>query len=152
MGKKEERLSAIRRIVNEEMIGSQEDLIARLSSRGIAVTQSTLSRDFKELNISKMPHGQGYIYVLSDQMSNIPYKGTSKIEDAVVSLTFSGNIGVLTTKAGYASAVSVIVDGYKLREILGTVAGDNVVIIVMNEGYDRNRMAEQFREIFPMLA
>ena len=56
MGNKLTRLNAIKRIVSDELIGSQEELLERLTSLGISATQSTLSRDFKEINISKMPH------------------------------------------------------------------------------------------------
>ena len=62
MTHKQERLSIIKRIINEELIGSQEELIKLLAAQGIKATQSTLSRDFKEINISKMPHpDKGYI-------------------------------------------------------------------------------------------
>ena len=67
MGKKSERLNIIKRIIAEELIGSQEELIKHLERYGVHATQSTLSRDFKEINISKMPHPEkGYIYDLPD--------------------------------------------------------------------------------------
>ena len=56
MGNKTERLNLIKRIIADELIGSQEELIKRLADYGVQATQSTLSRDFKEINISKMPH------------------------------------------------------------------------------------------------
>ena len=62
MRNKTERLNLIRRIIGEELISSQEELIKRLAEHGVHATQSTLSRDFKEVNISKMPHpDKGYI-------------------------------------------------------------------------------------------
>ena len=70
MGNKRERTDIIRRIISEEQIGSQEELMKRLETHGVNVTQSTLSRDFKSLNISKIPHPEkGYVYVLNDEIA-----------------------------------------------------------------------------------
>lgn len=152
MGHKSERLNLIRRIVGEELIGSQEELIKRLAEHGVQATQSTLSRDFKEINISKMPHPEkGYIYVLSEKLGSEVVANTANLGDAVVGIKFSHNIAVVSTKSGYASAVSVVIDGRKSKDILGTVAGDNNIIMILREGADRATIFEQMCAVFPTL-
>lgn len=152
MGKKSERLTLIKRIITEEMIGSQEELIKSLSKKGISATQSTLSRDFKEINISKMPHPEkGYIYVLAEHIASHQELGTSNLGDAIVGIKFSGNMGVIVTKSGYANAIAVIVDGRKSPEILGTVAGDNTIIMVLREGTTHAAVLNALRNAFPSL-
>lgn len=150
MGKKSERLSLIKQIISEELIGSQEELIKSLEKHGVKATQSTLSRDFKEINISKTPHPEkGYIYILAEHIASHSETGTSNLGDAIISLKFSGNIGVITTKSGYASAISVIVDSRKSQNILGTVAGDNVIMMVLREGVTREDIIDMLQKAFP---
>jgi transcriptional regulator of arginine metabolism len=152
MGNKVERLNLIKRIVGEELIGSQEDLIKRLADYGVQATQSTLSRDFKEINISKMPHpDKGYIYVLSEKFGSEVVANTANLSDAVLSIKFSHNIAVLATKSGYASAISVIIDSRKNRDILGTVAGDNNIIMILREGAAHAEVLEHMCLLFPAL-
>ena len=152
MGNKTERLNLIRRIVSEELVCSQDDLIQRLAEFGVQATQSTLSRDFKEINISKMPHpDKGYIYVLSEKLGSEVVANTANIADAVLSIKFSHNIAVLSTKSGYASAISVVIDGRKCRDILGTVAGDNNIIMILREDATHEAVLEQMSNIFPAL-
>ena len=153
MGNKSERLSLIRRIIEEDLIGSQEELIKRLAEHGVHATQSTLSRDFKEINISKMPHhSKGYIYVLSDVLGNDAIANTSNIGEAVLDIKFSHNIAVIFTKSGYASAISTIIDSHKSKEILGTVAGDNNIIIILSESATHENILAQMQQLFPTLA
>jgi transcriptional regulator of arginine metabolism len=152
MGNKVDRLNLIKRIVGEELIGSQEELIARLAEFGIQATQSTLSRDFKEINISKTPHPEkGYIYVLSERLGSGIVANTANLADAVLSIKFSHNIAVLATKSGYASAVSVVVDSRKSKDIIGTVAGDNNIIMILREGATHEQVLEQMATLFPTL-
>jgi transcriptional regulator of arginine metabolism len=152
MNQKTQRLATIRKIIRSEMIGSQEELIARLDECGIKITQSTLSRDLKFMNVAKVPHkNKGYIYVLpnaAQHESNI----SSNISDNITSLTVSGNLGVLKTKSGYASAISVPIDNIDCPAILGTIAGDNTVLIVLREDANRNQVVEALLHIFPMMS
>ena len=128
MNQKTQRLATIRKIIRNELIGSQDELIARLAENGIIITQSTLSRDLKFMNVAKVPHkNQGYIYVLPNTVGH-EVSVSSTISDNILSLTFSGNLGVLKTKSGYASAISVPIDNLDSPDILGTIAGDNTEI------------------------
>jgi transcriptional regulator of arginine metabolism len=153
MGKKSERLSIIKRIIAEELIGSQEELIQHLEKRGIHATQSTLSRDFKEINISKMPHPEkGYIYVSAENIVSRSEFGTSNLGDAIMGVKFSGNMGVIITKSGYANAIGVIVDSRKSPYILGTVAGDNTIIMVLREDASHKLIMDVLISAFPELS
>ena len=153
MGNKTERLNLIKRIVGEELIGSQEDLINRLAEHGVHATQSTLSRDFKEVNISKMPHpDKGYIYVLSEKLGGEIVTNTANLGDAVLDIRFSHNIAVVSTKSGYASAVSVIIDARKSKDIIGTVAGDNNIIVILHQEATHEDVLAQMQQLFPSLA
>ena len=153
MRNKTERLNLIRRIVGEELISSQEELIKRLSEHGVHATQSTLSRDFKEVNISKMPHpDKGYIYVLSEKLGSEIVTNTANLGDAVLDIRFSHNIVVISTKSGYASAVSVIIDARKSKDIIGTVAGDNNIIVILHQEATHEDVLAQMQQLFPSLA
>ena len=152
MGNKVERLNLIRRIVNEELIGSQEDLIKRLAEYGIQATQSTLSRDFKEINISKMPHhDKGYIYVLSEKIGSEVVANVANIGVAVLHIKFSHNIAVVATNPGYASAISVIIDASKSKDIIGSVAGDNNIILILHEEATHEAVLAQMQQLFPTM-
>ena len=152
MGNKTERLNLIRRIVGEELIGSQEELIKRLADYGVQATQSTLSRDFKEVNISKMPHhSKGYIYVLSEKLGSEIAANIANLGDAIHDIKFSRNIAVISTKSGYASAVSVIIDALKSKNIIGTIAGDNNILLILHEEASREDVIAQLQQLFPTL-
>ncbi|MBQ0080129.1 MAG: hypothetical protein KBS95_01070 [Alistipes sp.] len=149
MGKKDSRLEAIQRIIMQDQISSQEELTRKLYAKGIKVTQSTLSRDFKKLNVSKMPHPElGYVYVIHNTEDAYAPISTSNLSDAVLSIRFSLNIGVLHTKSGYASAVSVIIDNLHSEHIIGTIAGDNAILIVVAEGSKRDDVIEMLKKHF----
>ncbi len=152
MGNKTERLNLIRRIVGEELISSQEELIVRLAEHGVQATQSTLSRDFKEINISKMPHHEkGYIYVLSEKLGSEAVANIANIGDAVLDIKFSHNMAVIVTKSGYASAISVIIDARKSKDIIGTIAGDNNILMILDENATRENVLAQMKQLFPSL-
>ena len=151
MNQKTQRLATIRKIIRSELVGSQEELIARLAECGIEITQSTLSRDLKFMNVAKVPHkNKGYIYVLPNTAQH-DVNISSNISDNITSLTFSGNLGVLKTKAGYASAISVPNDNLDCPNIIGPIAGDNTVLIILREEANRNQVIESLMRIFPML-
>ena len=151
MNQKTQRLATIRKIIRSELVGSQEELIARLAECGIEIMQSTLSRDLKFMNVAKVPHkNKGYIYVLPNTAQH-DVNISSNISDNITSLTFSGNLGVLKTKAGYASAISVPIDNLDCPNIIGTIAGDNTVLIILREEANRNQVIESLMRIFPML-
>jgi transcriptional regulator of arginine metabolism len=152
MNQKTQRLSIIRKIIRSEYISSQEELIARLEECGVQITQSTLSRDLKFMHVAKVPHKEkGYIYVLPNSNRNDIAISTN-ITDNITDIAFSGNLCVITTKPGYASAISVPIDNRGISEILGTIAGDNTILLILREHYDREYLMEQLCILFPSLS
>ena len=151
MNQKTQRFATIRKIIRSEMISSQEELITRLRECGVEITQSTLSRDLKFMNVAKVPHkSRGYIYVLPNE-AHLEVNVSSNISDNITGLTFSGNLGVLKTKSGYASAISVPNDNLDCPAILGTIAGDNTILLILKEDARRSQVIEALQKIFPML-
>ena len=152
MNSKTQRLSIIRKIIRSEYISSQEELIARLEECGVVVTQSTLSRDLKFMQVAKVPNKEkGYVYVLPN--SNLAdHQISTNITDNITNIAFSGNLCVITTKPGYASAISVPIDSKGIPEILGSIAGDNNIILVLKENCNKDRLMEELVMLFPSIA
>lgn len=149
MNQKTQRLSYIRKIIRSEFISSQEELITRLQECGVKITQSTLSRDLKFMHVAKVPHKEkGYIYVLPNNTRN-DHSISTNITDNITDIAFSGNLCVLTTKPGYASAISVPIDNKGITEVLGTIAGDNTILLVLREGYELTSLMNQLYMLFP---
>lgn len=152
MNNKTQRLSIIRKIIRSEYISSQEELIARLEECGVQVTQSTLSRDLKFMQVAKVPHKEkGYVYVLpNNTISN--HQISTNITDNITQIAFSGNLCVITTKPGYASAVSVPIDSKGISEVLGSIAGDNNIILVLREDFSQAKLMAELTMLFPSIA
>ena len=151
MNQKSKRLSIIRKIIRSEYISSQEELIKRLEECGVQVTQSTLSRDLKYMHVAKVPHKEkGYIYVLPNN-SRDDLVISPNITDNITNIAFSGNMCVISSKPGYASAISVPIDNKGINEILGTIAGDNTILLILRDGFDMESLMEQLYMLFPSL-
>ena len=152
MNSKTQRLSIIRKIIRSEFISSQEELIARLEECGVQVTQSTLSRDLKFMQVAKVPNKEkGYVYVLPNS-TLADHQISTNITDNITQIAFSGNLCVITTKPGYASAISVPIDSKGIPEILGSIAGDNNIILVLREDYSKSKLMAELTMLFPSLA
>ena len=149
---KKARLQAIRRIVSKNSLESQEELLAALREEGFISTQTTLSRDLKKLRISKVRIRSGLsVYALprEGQFELVP--SVDEINQTKWRLNFSGNLMVVHTPPGHASMVAYDVDNIKHPFFLGTVAGDDTVIIVLAEGADREVAGSLIRDKFPKL-
>ncbi|MBR5584650.1 MAG: arginine repressor [Alistipes sp.] len=152
MNSKTHRLSIIRKIIRSEYISSQEELIARLEECGLKVTQSTLSRDLKFMHVAKVPHKEkGYVYMLPNATHSSEIVVSQNITDNITDIAFSGNMCVITTKPGYASAITVSIDSRSIPEVLGTVAGDNTILVILREGFDMTSLMSHLNELFPSL-
>ena len=145
---KENRHRAIREIITTNQVESQEILLNLLAKKDIDVTQATLSRDIKELQIIKAPTENGsYMYKLNN---NNTISSNSSSNFGNISLEFSGNLAVLKTRPGYAMAVAGEIDGKISREILGTVAGDDTILLIIKENISRGEVIKalsHFRDI-----
>jgi transcriptional regulator of arginine metabolism len=155
MKTKKERLSLILNLIHKHALSNQEELLRLLHQSGFEVTQATLSRDIKHLKIIKSPDASGnYIYVGTTK--NIYSKKTApdKSENELtskgfISLEFSGNLGVIKTRPGYASVIASEIDSKTSQTILGTIAGDDTILLIPREGVERQAVLEVLAGIIP---
>lgn len=150
---KEERHEAILRIVRDRVIGTQEQLAAALREAGFDVTQATVSRDIRELGLIKVPAPQGgYRYAMPPR--SLPPDALGRAQrtffEYVTDVRFSANLLLVKTLPGGAHVVAAAIDGLDLDEVVGTVAGDDAVLVVVTDGRDRpapgaaSRLFERF--------
>ncbi len=156
MKKKASRLDAIKMIISSQEIGSQEELLQALSAEGFELTQATLSRDLKQLKVAKAASTHGkYVYVLPNDIMYKRATGMSATEMVMntgfVSLECSRNIAVIKTRPGYASSMAYDIDKTEFNEILGTVAGDDTIILVLREEVQPDQVRTLLSTIIPSL-
>lgn len=137
MKERHSRLKAIRKLIKNHRIESQETLLSYLQKEGYEVTQATLSRDLKMLKVGKVSDGNaGYFYTLPSDEENQESEQIYKRDflRGYVSIDWSGNIIVIKTFPGHANTVSNALDNLNLEDLLGTVAGDNCLFACIKEG------------------
>jgi transcriptional regulator of arginine metabolism len=144
------RHAKIKEIVEQVVIETQEDLADALRKEGIEVTQATVSRDIKELMLIKVPTGDGrYRYAFPIEQ-NIIYS-QSRMErifkDSVIGMDYSQNIVVIKTLPGTAHAVAATVDYVKWPEIIGTVAGDDNILVIVKPMTEAPQVLEKFKSL-----
>ena len=129
---KKERQAKIREIIENYKIDTQDELIKKLKENGFSATQATMSRDIKELKLTKISDGvNGYHYVSphSVRMNDIN-KLNDSLTHLIISVNSAMNIIVIKTHAGMAQAVATGIDNIKSDDILGCVAGDDTIFVV----------------------
>jgi len=158
---KNSRLEAIRLILSTHEIGSQEELLKELNKEGYTLTQATLSRDLRQMRVVKTVGTNGhYKYVLTRQQQQQQYKHEGaegemrsikplNEENGFLSIKFSGNIAVIRTRPSYASTLAYHIDNCDFPEILGTLAGDDTVMLVMAENVSKSTLMKVLRTIIP---
>lgn len=140
MKNKANRLDTIKMVISSQQVGSQEELLTILRNEGFELTQATLSRDLKQLKVAKASTVAGkYIYVLPNDVMykrNQTSLTTSEMlmSSGFVSIQFSNNLAVIKTRPGYASSMAYDIDMHNYENILGTVAGDDTILLIMKEG------------------
>jgi transcriptional regulator of arginine metabolism len=145
MKNKRKRLQLVSEILKANVISSQEELLNLLVEQQCIITQATLSRDLKQLKVAKTPLPNGtYKYVLPPVNQHVEISGEINhfSSGAVLSLDFSGNLAVIKTKPGYASAIAWDIDNEAKHEVLGTIAGDDTILLVPREGVSRKAIIE----------
>jgi len=157
MNLKNKRLLAIKKIISSMKIRTQEELLSLLTDKGYQLTQATLSRDLRFLKIGKiLDTEKGYIYFLPEAAENSNTKDSeiSNIRfplNGFISLKFSNNLGVIRTKAGYASSIASFIDSKAPYEIMGTIAGDDTILIIPIEGIKPKDVKRALIMIIPEL-
>lgn len=155
MKSKNSRLDSIKMIISSKEVGSQEELLKELTAEGFKLTQATLSRDLKQLKVAKAASMNGnYVYVLPN---NTMYKRMTELHTAsdllrntgLKSIEFSANIAVIKTRPGYASSLAYDIDNASLHEIIGTIAGDDTIMMVVSEGCSRTDVKQALAHIIP---
>jgi len=152
---KNSRLQALRMLISSKELCCQDDVLKALAKEGYSVTQATLSRDMKQLKVAKATNMSGkYFYVLPNETM---YKRVSSPKRAAemlltsgfMSVNFSGNMGVIKTRPGYASSLAYNIDNSGIQAILGTIAGDDTIFIVIKEGSLYEEVIEELRNVIP---
>ena len=130
---KKERQEKIKEIVESYKIDTQDELIKKLKENGFSATQATMSRDIKELKLTKISDGKnGYYYVFPNALNSSDInKLNSSLMRLIISVNCAMNIVVIKTLAGMAQAVATGIDNIKSDDILGCVAGDDTIFIVL---------------------
>ena len=146
---KARRQALIREIVESQSIQTQEELAQALGERGMVVTQATVSRDIKEMHLLKVLAEDGsYRYATMDNEE----QGTSDrlirmLSDSVVSMDSANNLIVIRTLPGSAHVAGEAVDCLKWPEVLGTIAGDNTILVIVRSNEDVEAVMRRFRGI-----
>ena len=136
------RHQAILEIIHSKRVYNQEELALLLREAGISSTQATLSRDLNALKISKIP-GEGYV---------IPVKShppTTDLSSGILRIQFSGQLAVLKTRPGLASAVAALIDTHMVRPIIGTIAGDDTILLIGRVDVTQADILDALTPIFP---
>lgn len=150
------RLESLRLILSNKETSSQEDILRELSRQGYRVTQATLSRDLRTLKASKVPGASGFRYMLPEHPQYVRRVRPSAVPEYLrnsgfLSLSFSGNLAVLHTRPGYAGGLASDIDAHRLGSVAGTIAGDDTILIIMNEEADRHRLTDELAGIIPAI-
>lgn len=137
------RHETIRKIVKNQRIYSQAELLNHLAKFNLIVTQATLSRDLDELKITKVKDEEPSYYALNQGYPDVNSINT----ELIVAIDFSANIVVLKTPPGGAQLFASSVDNSSFSEVIGTIAGDDTVLLVTKEPNGAQQVAEQLWEM-----
>ena len=157
MKEKNNRLEALKLLISSQEIGCQEDLLKALSQEGFHITQATLSRDLKQLKVAKAASINGkYTYVLPNETmyKRIPTPRTAREMMKVsgfLNISYSGNLGVMKTRPGYASSIAYNIDNGGIEEILGTISGNDTIFIAFKEPYDQEEMTRRMQNVISQM-
>jgi len=149
MSVKSERLHEIRKLINTNKIHRQEELLSLLVNRGFDTTQATLSRDLRELKVGKIHDAHyGSIYFIPDEVKLLDGEARAPIQ-GLVSFQLSGSNAVLRTLSGFANSVAVKLDEKEIPELIGTIAGNDTVLLIFSQETSIKQAKEIIGEHFP---
>ena len=152
--KRIDRIEVLRDILLKQRVGGQNEILKQLAARGFSVTQATLSRDLRRMKAVKISTETGFVYVLPEHPL---YRRNGELrlapdylrQSGFISLDFSGNLAVMHTRPGYAAGMAVEIDASSLAGIVGTLAGDDTVLIIMAEDLTRQQLVDELAQLFP---
>ena len=141
---KTKRQRKIIELITNYDIETQEELAAKLVENGFNITQATISRDIRELNLTKIATKGGKqkyaVQSSSDIVSNSKYMRV--LNDGIITMDTAGNILVVKTVSGMAMAVAAALDAMQIKEILGCIAGDDTIMCVVKHAEETDRVKE----------
>lgn len=143
------RQVAILDIIEKQEIETQEELASALNARGIRVTQATVSRDIKELRLLKVltPSGK-YKYATGDQAdNNLTDRFIRMLAESLLSVSSANNLIVVKTLSGSANVAAEALDSMHWPEVLGTLAGDNTVLLIIRSNEETIAVTSRIREM-----
>ena len=143
------RQVAILDIIEKQEIETQEELASALNARGIRVTQATVSRDIKELRLLKVltPSGK-YKYATGDQAdNNLTDRFIRMLAESLLSVSSANNLIVVKTLSGSANVAAEALDSMHWPEVLGTLAGDNTVLMIIRSSEEALTVTSRIREM-----
>lgn len=146
---KGQRHIKIREIISSNDIETQDELVDLLKGMGFNVTQATVSRDIKELHLVKVPMMDGrYKYSLpADQRFNPLQKLKRSLMDAFIKIDSAGHMIVMKTLPGNANAIGALIDNLDWDEVLGTICGDDTILIICRTSDDTKSISERFLDM-----
>ena len=130
---KRNRQEAILRVISQYEVETQQELAQRLKEEGFEVTQATVSRDIRDMKLSIMPTGEGhqkYVRFHNDD-KHLSGKYVNVLKEGFVSIDMAQNILVVKTVSGMAMAVAAAIDAMKYPEIVGSIAGDDTIMMAV---------------------
>lgn len=146
---KSNRQTAIIELIEKFEIETQEDMISRLRALGYEVTQATVSRDIRELKLTKVLTSHGTYRYVKNRTNH--HEGNIKLNhavvDAIVKVDYSANIVVLKTFPGLAMAVASGVDALNLSNVLGCIGGDDTIMIVTRDEETSRKISQNIKEL-----
>ena len=147
---KKERQQILKELIDRRGIGDQRRLLGELKKRGIDATQATISRDFQEMGVIKVRVGPGeYSYEISKKISKDILWSKLRVlfDNFVVNIKGTNNLILIKTSPGNANGVASFVDQIEIPEILGTVAGDDTILVIVDSAKSRGLMEKRFKEL-----
>lgn len=151
---KVERHSKIIQLINQYDIETQEELAARLNESGFGVTQATVSRDIRELKLTKIAKADGHskYAVLQNDNQELGTKYIGVLKAAFVSMDMAQNILVIKTAPGMAMAAAAALDDMQWSEIVGCIAGDNTIMCVIRSADDALLVMDKLRKMLDSIS
>ncbi len=143
------RHAVIKEIIESQDIETQEELAAALRARGIDVTQATVSRDIKELRLLKvLSDGGGYKYATADKAEHgLADRFIRIFSESVLSITPANNLIVIKTISGSAHVAGEAIDSLKWPEVVGTICGDNTMLVIALNAENVEKLMYKFEQI-----
>lgn len=151
MKNKNERLLAIRKLIGTRKISAQEELLHLLRAGGFNMTQATLSRDLKYLKVAKKPDDEkGYVYFLPESELNVNTSRTLNFPaNGYLSINFAQGMGIIKTLPGFASSIASAIDSMNYWEIMGTIAGDDTILVIPRDGVRKGQIISALEDFIP---